>query len=143
MMDHWLYSLAEQLKRHEGFVPHAYQDHLGFWTIGYGRLIDKSRGGLITQEEAEYLLRNDVARVITELQARLPFYERLPDRKKQALANMAFQLGVAGLMNFRRMLSAIKDEDWTRARMEALDSKWASQTPARAREVANMIGEQE
>jgi lysozyme len=106
-------------------------------------LIDKARGGLITQEEAEYLLRNDVARVITELHARLPFYERLPDRKKQALANMAFQLGVAGLMNFRRMLSAIKDEDWTRARMEALDSKWASQTPARAREVANMLGEQE
>jgi lysozyme len=143
MSEFWLYNLTEQLKRHEGFVPHAYQDHLGFWTIGYGRLIDKSRNGGITQDEADMLLRADVARVITELHARLSFYERLPDRKKQALANMAFQLGINGLLNFRRMLSAIKDGDWTRARIEALDSRWASQTPARAREIANMIGEQE
>ena len=70
-------------------------------------------------------------------------FRSLPDRKKQALANMAFQLGVTGLLNFRRMLAAIKDGDWTRARIEALDSKWASQTPARAKEIANMIGEQE
>jgi lysozyme len=143
MSEFWLYNLTEQLKRHEGFVPHAYQDHLGFWTIGYGRLVDKSRNGGISKDEADMLLRADIARVITELHARLSFYERLPDRKKQALANMAFQLGINGLLNFRRMLSAIKDGDWTRARIEALDSRWASQTPARAREIANMIGEQE
>jgi lysozyme len=139
----WLSKLVEQLKRHEGFVPHAYQDHLGFWTIGYGRLIDKSRNGGLTASEAEYLLHNDVTRITAELHARLPLFERLSEKKKQALANMAFQLGVSGLMGFRRMLAAIKDEDWTRARMEALDSKWAQQTPARAREIANMIGEQE
>ena len=44
----------EQLKRDEGEILHAYQDHLGFWTIGIGILIDK-RG--MTEEAAYQLLR--------------------------------------------------------------------------------------
>jgi len=45
--------IREQIKRHEGKVLHAYPDHLGYWTIGYGRLIDERRGGGITEAEAE------------------------------------------------------------------------------------------
>ena len=41
----WLTKTVEQLRRNEGEVLHAYQDHLGFWTIGVGRLIDKRKGG--------------------------------------------------------------------------------------------------
>ena len=37
--------LIKDLKRDEGWVPHAYKDSLGFWTIGYGFLIDEKRGG--------------------------------------------------------------------------------------------------
>jgi lysozyme len=139
----WQDSLLEQLKRHEGFVPHAYQDHLGYWTIGYGRLIDRAKGGGVSKVEAERLLINDVNRVVTALRERLPFFESLPERKKQALANMAFQLGVAGLLNFRRMLQAVRNGEWTRAQAEALDSKWARQTPTRAQEIARMLGEPE
>lgn len=29
------------LETDEGRVPHAYQDHLGYWTIGVGHLVDK------------------------------------------------------------------------------------------------------
>lgn len=38
-------NLATQLRQEEGSVPHAYQDHLGFWTIGIGRLVDQRKPG--------------------------------------------------------------------------------------------------
>ena len=36
--------LRKSIEDHEGRVPHAYQDHKGFWTIGVGHLIDERRG---------------------------------------------------------------------------------------------------
>jgi lysozyme len=137
----WIEDLRDQLVRHEGVVLHAYQDHLGFWTIGIGRLIDKRRGGGLTRMEAEHLLMNDITRVVDELSQKIPFWSRLPASKRQALGNMAFQLGVNGLLNFRRMLASMSREDWESAEREALQSKWAEQTPKRAREIAAMIGE--
>lgn len=131
--------LIEQLKRHEGLVLNAYTDHLGFWTIGYGRLIDKRRGGGISEEEAEMLLRNDVARVTKEVERRLPWVRGLSDTRYQALCNMAFQMGVSGLLGFRNMLAAMEQGQFDRAAQEALDSRWAKQTPTRAAEVAKMI----
>lgn len=141
-MAEWQTELVDQLKRHEGWVPHAYQDHLGFWTIGYGRLIDKDRSGRLSLMEGEILLDNDITRVVGELRSRLPWFERLPERKRQALANMAYQLGVNGLFGFRRMLRALHESNWSAAHREALDSRWAQQTPTRAREIARMLGEQ-
>jgi lysozyme len=140
-MADWMDDLREQLIRHEGVILHAYPDHLGFWTIGIGRLIDKRKGGHITRAEAEYLLSNDINRVVEELSQRISFWTRLPERKKQALANMAFQLGVNGLMNFRQTLGYLEREDWKGAEQQALKSKWAQQTPTRAREIAAVLGE--
>ena len=52
---------------------------------------------------------------------------------------MGYQMGVSGLMRFRRMWAAIRRFDWTEAHREALDSLWAKQTPKRAREVAALL----
>ena len=140
-MRSWKDDLRDQLKSHEGWVPNAYQDHLGYWTIGYGRLIDQSRGGGISLTEGEMLLQNDIEKVVSELSRRLDWFDRLPPRKKQALSNMAFQLGINGLFGFRRMLAAVRNRQWSAARREALDSRWAVQTPNRANEIADMLGE--
>lgn len=131
--------LKQDLHRDEGQVLHAYEDHLGYLTIGVGRLIDKRRGGGITHEEAMYLLGNDIERVRHDLQARLPYWFDLSPNRQRALCNMAFQLGVEGLLAFRRMHAAIKAQDWDLAHQEALDSKWAAQTPARAKRVAALL----
>jgi len=139
----WINNVVQQLKKDEGFRGHVYQDHLGWWTIGYGRLVDQRRGGSVSVEEAEILLNNDVRRVIDQLSTRLSWFETLPERKKEALVNMAFQLGVNGLLNFRKMLNAVHTGNYSLARSEALNSKWAQQTPQRALRVANMLGEPE
>lgn len=135
--------IREQLKRHEGCVLHAYKDHLGYTTIGVGRLIDSRRGGGISEAEADMLLSNDIARVIAGIEQKIDFLHRLPESVQEALVNMGFQLGVSGLAGFKNMLAALREHDWDRAADEALDSRWAEQTPRRAQEVANMIREAE
>lgn len=132
-------NLKDLLRRHEGTVRHAYQDHLGYWTIGVGRLIDERRGGGLSDDEIDYLLDNDIERVLSQLEPTIPGWDDLPDNVQIALASMAFQLGVAGLFGFKRMLAAIERKDWAEARREALHSKWAHQTPTRATEIAGML----
>ena len=134
-----LQQLRQMIERHEGKVRHAYQDHLGFWTIGVGRLIDERRGGGLSDREIDFLLTNDIERVLDDLPRRLPFWARLTISQQQALVNMAFQLGVNGLLGFRRMLAALERGDGATAELEALDSRWAQQTPRRATEVASML----
>ncbi len=131
--------LAEELKRDEGIVLHAYSDHLGYTTIGIGRLIDKRKGGGITDAEALHLLANDIDKIARDLDACLTFYKHLDDTRQRALCNMCFQLGLGGLLGFRKMLAAVGIEDWEEACNQAMDSLWAVQTPERAGRVATMI----
>lgn len=135
-------ALKNDLLRDEGFVSHAYRDHLGYWTIGVGRLIDKRRGGGISEDEARYLLGNDIHRVCMDLGEALPWWHDLSEPRQRALANMAFQLGVSGLLRFKRMLAALEAGEWGKAYGEALDSAWAKQTPERAQRVAKMLLEE-
>lgn len=130
--------IIEDLRGHEGKVLHAYEDHLGYWTIGYGRMIDKRKGGGISEAEAEHLLANDLDRIAARLQYERGF-RNAPFTVKRALINMAYQLGVAGLLSFKRMWRALEQQEYQRAADEALNSKWAEQTPNRAQEVAGWI----
>ena len=132
-------ALVAHLRREEGCVLHAYQDHLGYWTIGVGRLIDRRRGGGIDAAEADYLLGRDLERRAAELDGRLPWWRGQPEEVRVALLALAFQLGVGGLLGFSRTLAALQAGERARAAVEALDSAWARQTPARARRVAGML----
>jgi lysozyme len=131
--------IIEQLRRDEGEVLHAYDDHLGFATIGVGRLIDKRRGGGISAQESAYLLNNDIARVDAALRSRLSWYGQLDEVRQGALINMGFQLGIDGLLGFTRSLACIRDGRFAEAETHLLASKWAEQTPARARRIARQV----
>lgn len=131
--------LLAQLSRDEGRVLHAYQDHLGFWTIGIGRLIDKRRGGGISAKEADYLCSNDVAEVLAGLDDKLPWWRSLDPPRQRVLANMAFNLGVAGLLKFRNTLAAVQRGDWPAARRGMLASLWARQVGTRAQRLAHTM----
>lgn len=138
-------ALLADLKRDEGFVPHAYADTLGYTTIGYGRMIDARRDGGLTPEEAGYLLENDVGRVLAGLRAALPWYDLQPEPVQRALANMAYQLGLGskargkGLLGFTTTLDHIAYRHYAEAAESAGRSLWARQTPERARRVLDLI----
>lgn len=131
--------LIEQIKGDEGWRPHVYIDTEGYQTIGYGFLVDERRGGGMPREVGEFWLARNVDGIIHDLTRRLSWFADQPEAVQMALCNMAYQLGTAGLLQFERMLSALKSGDRATAAEEALNSRWAEQTPNRAERVARML----
>ncbi len=132
-------NLAQLLEDEEGRVAHAYQDHLGFWTIGVGRLIDKRKGGRLTDPEIDYLLSNDIAEKTGELARALAWFNDLDEVRRNTLIAMAFQMGTAGLLGFRNTLEMVKAGDYKAAGRGMLQSRWAEQTPKRAQRMAQQM----
>lgn len=128
--------LLNDLKRDEGLVLKPYRDTVGKLTIGIGRNLDDVG---INENEALYLAKNDIFKVTSALDVALPWWRTMSEPRQRALANMAFQLGVSGLLQFRKMLAAMQDGDFDKAATEALDSKWATQVPDRAKRITDMI----
>lgn len=145
--------LAADLRRDEGEALHAYSDDpadapvlanlKGYLTIGVGVLIDQRRGGGITAEESELLLRHRIDRCVAGLDQAWPWWRQwrhlLSDDRQRALLNMAYQLGVDGLLEFHHAIAALEAGDYAAAASHFLESKWARQTPARAERVVNLV----
>ena len=129
-------SLLESIKHHEGFVEHVYDDSLGIPTIGYGFAIKD----LILEEDLcdEILLRK-LRKLGRSVMGKFPFFDSLPSDCKEVLMEMCYQLGVTGVSKFKLALKAMEDGDWEKAADEMLDSKWAKQTPRRAKEMSDII----
>lgn len=133
--------VTEQLRRDEGEVLHAYQDSLGYWTIGIGVLIDRKKGGGITREESEHLFLNRLKLKMAELDASIPWWRTLDEPRQGVLINMAYQLGVEGLLGFTKTLQMVKEGDYYGAARGMLLSKWSAQTPQRAARLSNQMRE--
>ena len=131
--------LATQLRRDEGEKLWAYKDHLGFLTIGIGRLIDKAKGGGITQGESTYLFENDINRITNTLDTRLPWWRKLDEARQGVLVAMSFQMGVDGLLGFRNTLEMVRVGNYEGASKNMLNSMWAKQTPERALRLSNQM----
>ena len=132
--------LTAQLRRDEGVKATAYQDHLGFLTIGVGRLIDSRKPGAgLRPDEIDYLLRNDINDRVAALQKALPWFVKLDEARQGVLINMAFQMGTAGLLAFRQTLALVRDGKYAEAADQMLKSKWAEQTPGRAKRLSEQM----
>lgn len=132
--------LAQQLNRDEGRRSTVYQDHLGYYTIGVGRLVDARRPGSgLRPDEMDYLLRNDINDRIDALTRALPWFQNLDDVRKGVLLNMAFQLGTEGLLGFKNTLAKVESGDYAAAAAMMLQSKWATQTPERAQRLSKQM----
>jgi lysozyme len=131
--------LVKELERDEGQVLHAYKDNLGYWTIGIGRLIDKAKGGGISEAEAHYLKMNDVIKVRKQLDTELPWWRTLDPVRRRALQNMCFQLGIGGLKKFTTSLGHIEQHNYSAAGATLRKSLWYKQTKNRAERVIRMF----
>ena len=132
--------LTKQLRIDEGVKSQAYQDHLGFWTIGVGRLIDARKPGSgLRPSEIDMLLQNDIDDRIEALTRRLPWFQNLDDARKGVLLNMSFQMGVDGLLGFKNTLAMVESGDYMGAARNMMQSLWARQTPERAARMAEQM----
>lgn len=133
------HGIRKLLIQHEGVRLHAYKDSKGYITIGVGRLIDHWRGGGITTSEAMYLLDNDILEVEEDLDRQLPWWRGKSQAAQLVLMDMRFNLGMKGLLKFKKFLHALEENDTKTARKEMMDSKWARETGERARELSLLL----
>lgn len=128
--------LISQLIRHEGLRLKPYRCIAGKLTIGIGRNLD-DKG--ITEEEAMYLLTNDIEQCEFQLNKELPFFKTLDMARQDVLLNMCFNLGIKGLLGFKNTLAMIEVGNYEAAADNMLNSKWAYQVGDRAKELADII----
>jgi len=131
-------TLIERIKRHEGLRLRPYRDSLGNASIGYGHYLRIS----ISQTSALTILLDDVMTAylgISQLSDAITI--GLTKKRQEVLVEMIFNLGLNGVLNFKRMMGALTSRDYNRAADEMLDSRWAEQVKERARELADMMRE--
>lgn len=133
-------NIYDQLLQDEGEVLHAYQDNLGYWTIGIGHLIDKRKGGGISKKISRLIFQDDVEEKEAQLRLNLPWYDTLNEARRGVLLNMCFQMGVHGVLSFPHALACAQAGDWEGAAAGLLDSMWAKeQTPERAKRLSEQM----
>jgi lysozyme len=136
MSDRLLSVDKARLKLHEGLRLKPYRDTVGKLTIGYGRNLT-DRG--LTEAEAEFLLDNDIKSHSEELAKALPWLVNLDPARQAVLVDMAFNLGVPGLLKFKNTLRAVREGRFEDAAKGMLASKWARQVKGRAVRLAEAM----
>ena len=128
--------ISDMLLKHEGIRYYPYTDTTGHLTIGIGRNLT-DRG--ITRDEAMYLLNNDIVDFTIQLSDRLYWFDAQPEKVKLVLTDLAFNLGVNGLLTFKRTLEFIRQGDYKNAADELIRSKWATQVGSRAKDIYDIL----
>jgi lysozyme len=136
--------LLEMLKRHEGEVKTngrhvAYKCPAGYWTVGIGRNVDPENGIGLSDEEVDFLLLNDINRVVKELEGQFNWFSSLNEARRDAMIDMCFNLGLPRLKGFVKALAAMQDKNYEVAYVEFMDSRWSRQVGQRANRLCNMI----
>lgn len=100
---------------------------IGHPSIGYGRALDLHG---ISKDEALLLLHNSENEVYLALE-RFSWFNNLSPMRKIVIEEMAYNLGVGNVLNFKNMIDAIVAQDWQSAANEILKSKAAMTLPKR------------
>jgi lysozyme len=128
--------IFKDLARNEGFSKKPYHCPSGKLTIGYGRNLEDVG---ISKKEAEVMLYYDVMNIMEDLDRKVNFWLKKPVAVKCVLVQMAYQLGINGLLSFKKFLNALQNDDYPLAIKEMYDSKWAVQTPNRVKFLEDII----
>lgn len=134
-------------QRNEGCRLDAYQDTRGIWTIGYGdtgTLPDGTvigPGVTISQATADdmFVQRYQRAFVAASADVGNAIFNCLNEPRQAALVDMAYNLGGAGLAEFRQFLGYVALAEWDLAVDAGYHSQWAKQVPNRAKAVLDII----
>ena len=137
--------LLESVKKHEGYRNKVYLDTLGKRTVGVGQLCVED----FWEDDKEYeeyflmdILKKDLQQAIRQANSMCEGL-KISEDAKIIIIEMIFQLGGTGVSKFRKMWQALQQDppDYAEASAQMLDSRWAKQTPNRAKEMARLMSE--
>lgn len=137
----WKEHLRKRLKVDEGLKLRSYKDSVGVWTIGWGHTKGVEQNQLIGMHDAETFLTSDIEEAIATARKVFINFNDLSGPRKAVLTNMAFNLGETRLRSFKKLIAAVVAEDFSKASLEMLDSKWAVQVGQRAKRLAKSMSE--
>jgi len=129
-------ALKQRLMKEESCRLHPYEDTEHVLTIGWGRNLTDNG---ISQSEADMMFENDLKGIVAACETNVPGFADLDETRKLVLADMAYNLGLHGLLEFKKMLAAVKAKNWPQAAAEMRNSKWAKQIPHRAGPLAEIM----
>ena len=134
--------LMKSVKAHEGYRNKVYLDSLGKRTVGVGHLCVEDHwedNKEYSEEMLMKVLKDDLKNAIQGAEELCSDCPVLDDQAKEIIVEMVFQLGKTGVSKFRNMWKALEHDppNYEKASLEMLDSRWASQTPGRAKEMSD------
>ena len=128
--------LIDSIKQHEGYVKRVYKDSLGIDTIGYGFAIKDLE---LDQDICDMILDRKLKDLEKMVSSKFNWYRYMPPEIKNIVIEMCYQLGVTGFSNFRKTITFLQNKQFHDASVEMLDSRWAEQTPVRAKELSDRV----
>ncbi len=136
--------LMESVQKHEGYRNKVYLDTLGKRTVGVGHLCVED----FWEDDKEYEEKFLMEILAEDLQNAIKGARELKEEHsctyideiaQEIIVEMVFQLGKNGVSKFKNMWKALSEYNYTGASYEMLDSKWAKQTPNRAKSMAELM----
>jgi len=138
----------------EGYSPTVYRCTGGWWTCGVGHVVTWERDATEAQaieaarelapypwsvQDAMLMFGVLAARKRAEIAERLSWSADESDPRRAVLLSMAYQMGMTGLLGFKNTLRAWERGDYVDAARRMRASRWAQQTPSRARRHAEQV----
>ncbi|MDL2272243.1 glycoside hydrolase family protein [Desulfovibrio sp. OttesenSCG-928-I05] len=123
----------EGSKRNRKGMHITYRCTSGKVTIGYGHNIDDNpipginSTSELTEEQALRLLETDINTVCGQLRSALPWSASLDTPRFAVLVNMAFNMGLHGLLSFKNTLADVERGEYAGAARRMMQSRWARQ----------------
>ena len=121
--------IKDRLIDFESMVLQPYKCASGFLSLGVGRNLDANG---VSEEEALYLLNNDIEAVINKLDKHWKVWRSFPIASQYVCIDLVFNMGINAWMSFRKTRAYMELEQWEEASKELLNSKYASQVGRRA-----------
>tara|TARA_R100000808_G_C2150825_1_gene159684 strand:- start:2069 stop:2470 length:402 start_codon:yes stop_codon:yes gene_type:complete len=129
--------LIESIKKHEGYVGVVYKDSLGIDTIGYGFAIKDLE---LDADICDIILERKLKNLNDRIKNKFDWYKYMPPEIQNVVTEMCYQLGVTGFSKFRKTIAYLQNKEFKNASIEMLDSRWAKQTPNRAKALSERVG---
>lgn len=149
--------IIPRVKQHEGVKPAVYKDSKGIPTVGVGFNLTradsvqklkavganatavKAGRAKLSEEQINTLLKQDLKTAKDAAIQLIPNFTSLPAKVQGVLIEMVFNLGKAGLSEFKNFLANIQARNFKQAAIEMLDSAWAKQVGQRANTLSDIM----